>query len=169
LIEEVSMPSPFPGMDPYIEACGLWGDFQEKLIGPGTAGWQQYENKRHVFLQGHANLVEIDLLRGGRRRRMRARWPDSPDYILAMKKEDAPACRVWPVFIPDPLPEIHVPLAFPDGDLPLAPQPLIDAIYARSRDDVDIDYRRPLEPPLSPEEARFLAATSGRPEGASHA
>ena len=22
------MPSPFPGMDPYIEACGLWGDFQ---------------------------------------------------------------------------------------------------------------------------------------------
>ncbi len=26
------MPSPFPGMDPYIEACGLWEDFHFHLI-----------------------------------------------------------------------------------------------------------------------------------------
>src|SRR4051812_23796465 len=26
------MPSPFPGMDPYIEACGLWEDFHGHLI-----------------------------------------------------------------------------------------------------------------------------------------
>src|SRR5436190_656117 len=26
------MKSPFPGMDPYIEACGLWGDFHQRLI-----------------------------------------------------------------------------------------------------------------------------------------
>ncbi len=26
------MRSPFPGMDPYIEACGLWEDFHEALI-----------------------------------------------------------------------------------------------------------------------------------------
>ena len=26
------MKSPFPGMDPYIEACGLWGDFHHELI-----------------------------------------------------------------------------------------------------------------------------------------
>ncbi len=26
------MKSPFPGMDPYIEACGLWGDFHYRLI-----------------------------------------------------------------------------------------------------------------------------------------
>ena len=26
------MRSPFPGMDPYIEACGLWGDFHNRLI-----------------------------------------------------------------------------------------------------------------------------------------
>ena len=193
------MPSPFPGMDPYIEACGLWGDFHDKLIGElerslaaalppryvtrirertyiewidrelfleileldpqrrlvtaievlsptnkrtGTVGWQQYENKRHVFLQGHANLVEIDLLRGGRRRGMRERWPDSPYYVLAMKKQQAPACRVWPAFMTAPLPEIAVPLAPPDDDLPLPLQPLVDAIYARSRYEVDIDYSR---------------------------
>jgi hypothetical protein len=27
-----AMRSPFPGMDPYIEACGLWEDFHEALI-----------------------------------------------------------------------------------------------------------------------------------------
>lgn len=26
------MPSPYPGMDPFIESCGLWEDFHEKLI-----------------------------------------------------------------------------------------------------------------------------------------
>ena len=26
------MPSPFPGMDSFIEACGLWGDFHDNLI-----------------------------------------------------------------------------------------------------------------------------------------
>src|SRR3954451_9482092 len=27
-----AMSSPFPGMDPYIESCGLWGDFHQRLI-----------------------------------------------------------------------------------------------------------------------------------------
>ena len=26
------MPSPFPGMDPYIETSGLWGDFHGSLL-----------------------------------------------------------------------------------------------------------------------------------------
>ena len=26
------MPSPFPGMDPYIETCGLWESFHNRLI-----------------------------------------------------------------------------------------------------------------------------------------
>ncbi|MGE3804465.1 MAG: DUF4058 family protein [Gemmataceae bacterium] len=26
------MPSPFPGMDPFIEACGLWGDFHGSMV-----------------------------------------------------------------------------------------------------------------------------------------
>src|SRR5947207_2169074 len=30
--EDQSMRSPFPGMDPYIEARGLWGDFHHGLI-----------------------------------------------------------------------------------------------------------------------------------------
>ncbi len=31
-LEKFLMRPPFPGMDPYIEACGLWGDFHHGLI-----------------------------------------------------------------------------------------------------------------------------------------
>ena len=31
-VEEKPLKSPFPGMDPYIEACGLWEDFHNHLI-----------------------------------------------------------------------------------------------------------------------------------------
>jgi len=45
---------------------------------PNTKGWRLYYRKRRVFLSGHAHLVEIDLLRGGRRMPMVSAWPDSP-------------------------------------------------------------------------------------------
>lgn len=256
-----TMSSPFPGMDPYIEACGLWGDFHSNLIAeiqrtvssilpgryvarsgeriyvecidvreddsfttyfgpdvtvrttsaveegavavarrdpnavvmhalveveyreiyleiqdlnqghrlvtcievlspvnkrPGHAGWHEYDRKREVFTRGYANFVEIDLLRGGRRRGMAERWPASPYYLLAIRKEEAPACQVWPAFMAEPLPEISIPLVPPDDDVRLAIQPLVDAIYERSRYDADIDYGRELKPPLEGEEACLL-------------
>ena len=259
----VIMSSPFPGMDPYIEASGLWGDFHDKLIGeiertlagllppqyvarisermyiecidpredeasgstfqpdvtvrtttevdeesgvvavaqadpkavlmhalmdlerrelyleihdlnqgrdlvtcieilspankrPKHAGWDQYTRKREVFLRGFANFVEIDLLRRGQRRGMVERWPASPYYIRAMRKEKAPACKVWPAFTTHPLPEIAIPLLPHDDDVKLPIQPLVDAIYTRSRYDADIDYGRSVEPPLDEDESRLL-------------
>ena len=52
----------------------------------GTVGWYQYERKRKVFLEGHANLVEIDMLRGGRRMGMTGDWPDSPYYFMVLRR-----------------------------------------------------------------------------------
>src|SRR5438552_3461082 len=33
MAEVQDMKSPFPGMDPFIEMCGMWEDFHDKLIG----------------------------------------------------------------------------------------------------------------------------------------
>jgi hypothetical protein len=258
------MKSPFPGMDPFIEACGLWEDFYDELIGeikrhlaaalpagylartskrsyvvlaeangkeehsflpdvsvtgspfrPATAGkqktasapveeadsvelrafierefeekfidifelqpqrrlvtsievlspsnkkrdskgWKKYLRKRQGLLLGKANLVEIDLLRGGDRLPMLDPWPVSPYTLLVAREERAPRCRVWPSFFDRPLPPIPVPLTRPDPDLPLDLQPLVDAIYERRRYDEDIDYSQPLTPPLSAEQAAWL-------------
>ena len=50
------MRSPFPGMDPYIEACGLWGDFHQDLIGAikhfNVATRQLQAKERRQFLEG---------------------------------------------------------------------------------------------------------------------
>lgn len=262
------MPSPFPGMDPYIESCGLWEDFHDNLIseihaaaarvvpdryvvrvgersyivfavagdldperwgtqadvaitqtaseirppmqkvpaGPTaiaepegavamhafvdtefresfvevhaleperrlvttievlspsnkryeSVGWNQYARKRSAHLAGGPNLVEIDLLRGGTRMPMMEPWPDSPYYLLACHRAKAPKCTVWPAFFDRPLPKVRVPLAPPDDDIVLALEPMVDAIYERSRYAVDIDYRQPCHPPLDPPADEWL-------------
>jgi hypothetical protein len=253
-LEGEIMKSPFPGMDPYIEACGLWPDFHDDLISEikrylaprlperyyvqtgerayvvlagtdekdtkpmyadvgvgrpmvegrtakskgeeakaepavdvgsvtmqafieehfrenfieiyeaeqerrlvtcievlspsnkvsGEKGWDLYLRKRNALLLGKANLVEIDLVRSGRRMPMVQRWPNSPYYLLVGREDRAPSCRVWPVYFHQPLPEVPVPLARPDPDIPLALQPMIEAVYERSRYGQRFDYTKPL-------------------------
>jgi hypothetical protein len=121
-----------------------------------TKGWRLYYRKRLAFLSGHANFVEIDLLRRGRRMPMVSRWPDSPYYLLVCRKKQAPRCAVWPAYFYEPLPPIPIPLLPPDADIMLDLQPLVAAIYTRSRYERDIDYGQPLQPPLSSDEAAWL-------------
>ena len=124
---------------------------------PGTKGWRLYHRKRQDCLGGSVNFVELDLLRRGRRMPMASRWPESPYYLLVSRRRQT-RCTVWPAHFRRPLPGLCVPLAAPDPDIMLALQPLVDAVYARSRYDRDIDYRRPLRPPLGPSDTTWLEA-----------
>jgi hypothetical protein len=121
-----------------------------------SLGWKKYLRKRQALLLGKANLVEIDLLRGGARMPMLDPWPGSPYTLLVAREERAPRCRVWPASFDRPLPAIPVPLSRPDPDLTLDLQPLVEAIYERGRYREDIDYSRPLTPPLSAEQLAWL-------------
>jgi hypothetical protein len=258
------MKSPFPGMDPYIEACGLWGDFHSHLIEkigekladlapehylvrtgersyvvlvesegekshpflpdvsitaprgrnkssrkrgtalaepagdsepvtmralvqeehretfveiyeanqgqslvtrievlspsnkrPGTVGWELHQCKRQGLLLGNVSHMEIDLLRGGQRMPMLDTWPDSP-YTLLVTRAGTRLCRVWRTHYRRPLPDIPVPLAKPDSDIPLELQPMVDAIYERFRYPRSIDYGKPLTSPLDAAETGWL-------------
>src|SRR5207245_811399 len=108
----------------------------------GGPGWDLYVGKRRSFLLGSANFVEIDLLRGGERMPMLDKWPDGPYYLLVLRKERAPNCYVWPACSLKPLPRLPIPLEPPDADLSLDLQLLIAGIYARSRYEDYIDYRK---------------------------
>jgi hypothetical protein len=233
------MKSPFPGMDPYIEACDLWEDFHDDLIGdvkrelaralpkgylartrkrcylelveaegkrrrallgedheekfidvyelrperrlvtsievlspsnkrPKSVGWKKYMRKRKALLLGKANLVEIDLLRGGDRMPMLDPWPDSPYALLVARADDAPHCRVWRASFGWPLPAIPVPLAQPDQDITLDLQPLINSIYERNHYGEEIDYATALTPPLVGEEAASVEKLLRQRKEASH-
>ena len=125
---------------------------------PSTKGWRLYYRKRLAYLSGYANLVEIDLLRRGRRMPRASPWPDSPYYLLVCRKKQAPRCAVWSGFFTEPLPRLPIPLAPPDSDVFLDLQPLVEVIHARSRYERDIDYQQALNPPLNPAEQAWLEA-----------
>src|SRR5206468_1845997 len=78
-----------------------------------SPGWKKYLRKRQALLLGKANLVEIDLLRGGERMPMLDPWPDSPYTLLVARDTEAPRCRVWPASFDRPLPAIPIPLSPP--------------------------------------------------------
>ncbi len=251
------MKSPFPGMDPYIESSGLWGDFHDSLIdeidralaaavperyvvrlglreyivlagaeeredraclpdvqvtpqhsaspitmrpfveeefrenfveirdteddhrlitcieilspsnkAKGSEGREVYLRKRQALLLGEANLLEIDLLRGGQRMPMLDPWPSSPYTILVSRMRSfVPRYYVWRATFRERLPNVPVPLLKPDPDVPLDLQPMIDAIYARSRYEASIDYSRPLDPPLDAEQAAWMQARLAEARG----
>lgn len=122
-----------------------------------SIGRKKYLRKRKGLLLGKANLVEIDLLRGGERMPMVDDWPESPYALLVARADEAPHCRVWPASFASPLPEIPVPLTESASDVVLAVQPLIDSIYERNRYADEIDYATPLTPALGDDEATAVA------------
>ncbi len=122
----------------------------------GTEGWKEYERKRQALLLGRANFIEIDLLLGGHKMPMLDPWPDCPYTLLVCRQFDAPDCRVWPASFRDRLPVIPVPLLYPEPDLSLDLQPLLDGIYSLGRYDERIDYARPPAPPLADPDAAWV-------------
>lgn len=149
----------------FVEICDPTADQQlitcVEVLSPsnkarGSKGRELYLRKRQGLLLGAANLVEIDLLRGGQRMPMLDPWPDSLYAILVARRQRVPHCLAYPVHCLKPLPLIAVPLRKPDPDLSLNLQPLIDAIYRRSRYDRSIDYTRPLSPSLGAAEASWI-------------
>jgi Protein of unknown function (DUF4058) len=123
---------------------------------PNSPGWDQYYRKRQALLLGEASLVEIDLLRGGEKMPMLDDWPNSPYTLLVGRWYKEGLCHVWPAHFRKRLPVIPVPLDRPDPDVVLDLQPMIDSIYERSRYGEDIDYTKPLNPPLQEADQSWL-------------
>ena len=122
----------------------------------GGHGWELYLRKRQAALVCGVHLVEIDLLRGGTRLPMRDAWPKSPYTLLVARANQHFNCDVWRAYFHLPLPAIPIPLAPPDADVPLALQPLVESIYSRLRYSETIDYGKPLVPPPTTAEKRWL-------------
>ena len=53
------MKSPFPGMDPYIEACGLWGDFHHDLISEIKHALAEAAPERYLVRAGERSYVVL--------------------------------------------------------------------------------------------------------------
>jgi hypothetical protein len=111
-------------------------------------GYQEYLDKRRCLLYSTAHLIEIDLLRQGRRVPMQQPLPAAPYFIFVSRAEQRPIVEVWPIQLPMRLPVIPVPLLADDPDVTLDVQLALNTVYDALNYDLSVDYTRPAEIPL---------------------
>ena len=125
-------------------------------------GYDAYRVKRDAVLQQHVNLVEIDLLLGGRRMEPASLLPLG-DYYAIVGRADRPRERLayaWP--LRHRLPPVHVPLRAPDRDVPLDLAAAFAAAYEGGRYARRLRYDVPTPAPLT-EADRAWAEGVARP------
>ncbi|GAB4327077.1 MAG: DUF4058 family protein [Leptolyngbyaceae cyanobacterium] len=123
-------------------------------------GFEQYQQKRDRLIRLGVHLVEIDLIRRGRRAIAESLLPKSHYCISVTRAGDR--IDVWALNMQEPLPTIPIPLLPPDADVPLDLSQAIHQVYEEADYDLTIDYsRQPPPPPLSDAEQRWLKTILG--------
>lgn len=144
----------------------------------GGADREAYAKKQREVIESDASLVEIDLLRAGRRVLPDARLAEfidgcrpRPSYVVlvspAWKREGAGlGYVVYPIALREPLPCVGIPLR---ADLPLLPLDVQHAFglaydggpYRRGA----VDYAAPPDPPLAGDDAAWAEGLLREPAG----
>ncbi|NJK80306.1 MAG: DUF4058 family protein [Chloroflexaceae bacterium] len=125
---------------------------------PGAEGADTYERKRRAVLHSAVHLLEIDLLRGGRRPTLVTPLPEESYFILLSRADRRPFVEIWPVSVRAALPVVPVPLREGEADVPLNLTQAVQRIYSSARYDLRINYRNDPPPPaLAAEDAAWLA------------
>jgi len=120
-------------------------------------GYQEYLDKRRRLLYSTVHLMEIDLLRKGRRVPMQQPLPPAPYFVFLSRAEKRPILEVWPIQLDMPLPVVSVPLLADDPDETLDLQLALNTIYDALNYDLSVDYTQPPEVPLEGEEVAWVA------------
>lgn len=119
-------------------------------------GWQTYHDKRKDLHLAGVHLLEIDLLRRGKRHVTNPKIPDS-DYLFSLWRAGHNKLEIWTNRLQETLPLLPVPLISPDPDAVLPLKTALDMIYQRGLYNLSIDYSKsPAPPELSEETIQWI-------------
>ncbi len=127
-------------------------------------GREDYLRKRDEYHRGKVNLMEVDLLRRGAHLvgvaagSLRPAWVTP--YKCVVRRGGASAGRFvdyYPLPLRQRLPRVRLPIRPGEADVVLDLQLPIDHVYRRGRYDLQLDYSRPPDPPLSADDAAWAA------------
>ncbi|KYC40504.1 hypothetical protein WA1_25615 [Scytonema hofmannii PCC 7110] len=203
------MPSPFPGVDPYLENPELWSEVHSRLImaiaialapslrpkyhvavekrtylskkyleiremGKNYAvtvveilspknkrageGRDAYERKRRQVLASITNLVEIDLLRGGKSMPILGSLPNTDYCILISRGDRRPESDLYGFSLRQSIPSFPLPLVPLDVEPVVDLQTLLNEVYDQAGFDMRIDYSLPCVLPLKEGDAAWANA-----------
>ncbi len=107
-------------------------------------GFQDYADKRIAILETDTHLIEIDLLRHGKRIELIGELPHAPYYVFLSRWTSRPQTQVYPIQLRDKLPTIPVPLLPPDPDITLDLQAALNACFGLVGYERLLNYTQPL-------------------------
>ena len=125
---------------------------------------REYRQKRNRLESADVHLLEIDLLRRGRRPVLTGRVAQRAQlekihYLISLLRGGAHSLQVWPVQVSNALPVVAVPLRQGDPDIALDLNACMKTIYDEAAYDLSINYSQPPPPPAFDEETQaWLAA-----------
>ncbi len=129
-----------------------------ELLSPANKrgrGYEEYIERRERLLLSRAHLLEIDLLRRGRRVPMREPLPKAPYFLFLSRVQKRPLTDVWTIALDQPLPRIGVPLLPGDDDVVLDLQAAFTDVYDSIGYDLLLNYDDPPEIKLAGEAAEW--------------
>jgi hypothetical protein len=136
---------------------------------PGK-GQRQYRRKQDQLKQAHVSIVEIDLLRRGKRV-LSVPLKEIPPrarttYQVCVRRGWKPDFfEVYPVPIQDRLPSIRIPLRKKDTDIRLDLQAVVDLAYRKGRYHGTLNYQEPPDPPLLGAAAKWAKSIVKKAKG----
>ncbi|MEM7807761.1 MAG: DUF4058 family protein [Planctomycetota bacterium] len=130
-------------------------------------GRRDFLRKRRRLIKAGVHVVEIDLTREGKWRRLYEgfEFPKGSDteyraiIFAAGRVDEPPTPWLHPMPLAEPLPTIKIPLRPKDEPTELSLQPLVDATYRNGRYGRTIRYDDPCWPEL-PESAMLLVSSA---------
>ncbi len=121
-------------------------------------GRKACEKKRYSVLGSFTNLVEIDLLRGGKSMLILNNNIQSDYRILVSRGSHRPKADLYAFDLQNMIPSFPLPLRSQDVEPLLDLQTLLSELYDRASYDLVIDYSREPVPPLSEADAAWADA-----------
>jgi hypothetical protein len=126
---------------------------------PGE-GQDLYLQKERELREARVSLVEIDLVRSGRRILAGSRYaipaPEQTAYVACVRRGWQPSpLEIYRLPLRERLSGIRIPLRETDADVPLDLQALVDQAYRNGRYKQEIDYRSAPDPPLDAADAAW--------------
>lgn len=125
-----------------------------------------YLRKRKEYRAGGLSLVEVDLLRGGRRLPLGTPHPEVRDYyIMVCCSWEHGRADLWTFGMRDPFPLFPIPLTDDTPPAVLDLKPCLDRVYNDARYATELHYDMPLAPRPDKRDAAWvheiLAGRSG--------